>query len=127
LLSILPSSFSSCFSFCSSLIGRQRAGASLANALTRARRRRCSRGTVGGINDRQRRTTNDQFDVGRQCDNRFRITVQESRLAPNIGLDDWGVAHLEVGTIHTRLGGQPVKAGEDDIWQLNRLGKLQGV
>jgi hypothetical protein len=29
-----------------------------------------------------------QLDVGRQCDNRFRITVQESRLAPNIGLDD---------------------------------------
>jgi len=56
-----------------------------------------------------------QPDVGRQCDNRFRITVQESRLAPNIGLDDRGVAHPEVGTIHTRLGGQPVKTGEDDI------------
>src|SRR6202035_3196386 len=35
----------------------------------------------------QGRTTNDQFNVGRQCDNRFRITVQESRLAPNIGLE----------------------------------------
>jgi hypothetical protein len=63
----------------------------------------------------QGRTTNDQFNVGRQCDNRFRITVQESRLAPNIGLDDLGVARPEVGTIHTRLGGQPVKTGEDDI------------
>ena len=40
---------------------------------------------------------------------------KESRLAPNIGLDDGGVAHPEVGTIHTRLGGQPVQAGEDDI------------
>ncbi len=56
----------------------------------------------------------DQLNVGRQYDNRVRITVQ-SRLTPNIGLDDRGVAHPEVGTIHTRLGGQPAKAGEDDI------------
>jgi hypothetical protein len=70
---------------------------------------------VGQCLHDQGRTTNGQLDVGRQCDNRFRITVQESRLAPNIGLDDGGVAHPEVGTIHTRLGGQPVKAGEDDI------------
>ena len=55
-----------------------------------------------------------QLDVGRQYDNRVRITVQ-SRLTPNIGLDDGGVAHPEIGTIHTRLGGQPVQAGEDDI------------
>ena len=36
----------------------------------------------------KRPKTNEPLDVGRQCDNRFRITVQESRLAPNIGLDD---------------------------------------
>ena len=35
----------------------------------------------------QGRTTNNQLDVGRQCDNRFRILVRESRLAPNIGLE----------------------------------------
>ena len=46
-----------------------------------------------------------QFTVGRQDDNRIRIAVHESRLAPNIGLE----------TIHTRFGGQPVKTGEDDI------------
>ena len=32
-------------------------------------------------------STNDQLDVGRQDDNRFRIPVQESRLAPNLGLE----------------------------------------
>jgi hypothetical protein len=30
-----------------------------------------------------------QSNVGRQCDNRFRITVHESRLAPNIGLEEF--------------------------------------
>jgi hypothetical protein len=34
------------------------------------------------------RSRNNQPDVGRQYDNRFRITVQESRLAPNIGLEE---------------------------------------
>jgi len=36
----------------------------------------------------QRRRTNDQLNVGRQGDNRIRIAVQESRLAPNIGLEE---------------------------------------
>jgi hypothetical protein len=38
-----------------------------------------------------------QLDVGRQCDNRIRITVHESRLAPNIGLEEfWGLHTLEL-------------------------------
>ena len=37
------------------------------------------------IHNDQGRTTNDQFNVGRQCDNRFRITVQESRF----GAEHW--------------------------------------
>jgi len=34
-----------------------------------------------------------QPDVGRQYDNRFRITVHESRLAPNIGLEELWSLH----------------------------------
>ena len=38
-----------------------------------------------------------QPDVGRQCDNRIRIPVHESRLAPNIGLEElWSLHTLEL-------------------------------
>ena len=38
-----------------------------------------------------------QLDVGRQCNNRFRITVHESCLAPNIGLEEfWSLHTLEL-------------------------------
>jgi hypothetical protein len=36
-------------------------------------------------------------------------------------------AHSGISKTHTRRGGVLVEASEDDIWQLNRLGKLQGV
>jgi len=32
-----------------------------------------------------------------------------------LGWRNFGVAHSEISKTHTRLGGQPVKTGEDDI------------
>jgi len=43
--------------------------------------------------------------LGANCDNRFRIPVQRSRLAPNIGLE----------AIHTRSGGPLTQVSEDDV------------
>jgi hypothetical protein len=40
----------------------------------------------------------------------------ESRLAPNIGLEAiWGLHDSGLSKTHTRRSGQPVKIGEDDI------------
>jgi len=53
-----------------------------------------------------RRDRKSQPDVGRQYDNRFRITVQESRF----GAEHWvgggkGFAHPELSKTHTRTSG----------------------
>ena len=38
-------------------------------------------------------SSTNQPDVGRQCDNRIRVTVHESCLAPNIGLEELQSVH----------------------------------
>jgi hypothetical protein len=71
-----------------------------------------------------------QPDVGRQTQQPWICSrFTESRLASNIGLEELqNRAWSEVSKTHNlQKRVQPAQAGEDDIWQLNRLGKIQGV